>query len=302
MTISNRRKLIFPIICILICVSFINAQSRRSAKSSDGEGSILSVVAARTDDKTEPIKIENLYLYENAVEQKIKNFTFDPSPARIVILVDNSLTLQTSVEVMKKAAMEFAYEMYEGDQLFTVAYDEKPETIQEWTDDAKKMEASFANFRKKGNPHLFDALNVSVREVLVPLMPGTRKTVIVVISDGLDRGSRISFDKVLNQLQDRNVTVYGLQLPDRTGGAYRRNQPKAKEVMVELAEGTGGKVFPFDEASAAAKAICDELKKNRYILAYSPTNTSSFDARKLFLDADDGISVRLKAMHPPNVK
>ena len=198
--------------------------------------------------------------------------------------------------------MNFAYEIFEGDQLFVIAYDEKAEIIQEWTDDAKKMEVSLGTFRKKGNPNLFDALDVSVKEILLPLMPGTRKTAVIIISDGLDRGSKSSFDKVLNELQADNVTVYGLQMPDRTGGAYRRDQPKATAVMSRLAEETGGKIFPFDEASTAAKSICDELRKNRFLLSYMPTNLSSYDARKLFIVADEGIAVRIKAAHPPNVK
>lgn len=280
----------------------VAAQSRRNVKTTDTDGTVINVTAMREDKKTDPIRIDNLYLYENGITQKIKNFSFDPSPSRIVVLVDNSLTLPTSVDLMKKAAMEFAYEIFDGDQLFTIAYDENPEIIQEWTDDAKKMEASFATFRKKGNPNLFDAIDVTIREVLQPLMPGTRKTAIVLISDGLDRGSRLSFDKVLAELQSQNVTVYALQMPDRTGGAYRRDQPKAAGVISRLAEETGGRVFPFDEAQAAAKAICDELRKNRYLLSYQPTNISSYDARRLFLLADEGISVRTKQMHPPNIK
>lgn len=279
------------------------AQSRRSHRGEAGvEGTVISVTVTREDKKTDPIRLENLFLYENGIEQKIKNFAIDPSPSKILILVDNSQTLQTSIEKMQKAAMEFAYEIYEGDQLFTLAYDEKAEIIQEWTDDAKKMEAAFATFRKKGNPHLFDALNISIKEVLLPLMPGTRKTAVVIISDGLDRGSKTPFDTLLSELQSHDITVYGLQLPDRTGGAYRRDMPKAGAVMNRLAEETGGRVFPFDEAQTAAKAICDELRKNRYLLAYSPTNASSYDARKIFLIADEGITVRTKASHPPNVK
>lgn len=296
------REIVLSVILTLLIAASATAQSRRSARGNDSEGTILTVTAAREDKKTDPIRIENLFLYENAIEQKIKNFAVDPSPAKIVILVDNSLTLPTSVENMKRAAMEFAYEIFEGDQLFTLAYDEKAEIIQEWTDDAKKMEASLATFRKKGNPHLFDAIDISMKEILLPLMPGTRKTAVVIIGDGLDRGSKASFDKVLSELQSQNVTVYALQIPDRTGGAYRRNQPKAGAVITRLAEETGGKVFPFDEAQSAAKFICDELRKSRYLLSYLPTNTSSYDARKLFLVADEGISVRMKAMHPPNVK
>ncbi len=290
------------LLCTLLAASLGFGQSRRSAKGGDLEGAIVTVTASRDDNKTDPIKLESLFLYENGIEQKIKNFSFDPSPSRIVILVDNSQTLPATVEALKKAALEFSYEIFDGDQLFILAYDEKAEIIQEWTDDSKKIEASLATFRKKGNPYLFDALDAAVSQVLVPLMPGTRKTAIVVIGDGLDRGSKKSFDLTLNQLQNENVTVYALQLPDRTGGAYRRDQPKAPVVINQLAESTGGKVFQFDEAQTAAKEICDELRKNRYLLSYVPTNTSAYDARKLFLIGDTGINIRTKASQPPNVK
>lgn len=144
-----------------------------------------------------------------------------------MILVDNSQTFPTSVEALKKAVMEFAYEIFDGDQLFVVAYDEKAEIVR-WTDDAKKLETGLATFRKKGNPYLFDAIDATVDQILVPLMPGTRKTAIVLVGDGLDRGSKTSFDLTLNKLQNQNVTLYSLQIADRTGGAYDAINPKPR--------------------------------------------------------------------------
>lgn len=299
-SVKNALSLIF---CLAVFSAFTNAQSRHSVKGTgDLDGTIVSVTAWRTDSKTDPIKPENIFLYENAIEQKIKNFSYDPSPAKIVLLVDNSQTVRADVEKLKQAAMEFAYEIFEGDQLFVLAYDEKAEIVQEWTDDAKKMETSLATFRKKGNPFLFDALNATMNEVLIPLMPGTRKTAVILIGDGLDRGSKSTFENTLAELQNNNITVYALQIPDRTGGAYRRNQPKANVVINQITEGTGGKIFPIEEAQTAAKFICDELRKNRYLLSYFPTNTSTYDARKIFVIADEGISIRTKNAQPPNVK
>ena len=290
----------FAVVFAAIVPAF--AQSRHSSKAADLDGTLLSVTASRTDGKKEAIKIENLSLYENGFEQKIRNLSYDPSPSKIVLLVDNSQTLPADVEKLKKATMEFAYEIFDGDQLFVLAYDEKAEIIQEWTDDAKKMEASLATFRKKGSPMLFDALNSAVTEVLEPLMPGTRKTAIVIISDGVDRGSKTSFQAILGRMQNHNITIYALQLPDRTGGAFRRDRPKAAAVVNQLTEGTGGRAFPLTEAQSAAKAICDELRNNRYLLSYIPVNTSSYDARRVFLTATEGIEVRTKMAQPPNVK
>lgn len=284
-------------------VSTTHAQSGHSKQGTGSiEGLVLPVTAWRTEDREEQIRAENLYLYENGFQQRILNFVYDPSPSRIVLLVDNSQTVGADVEALKQAVMEFAYEIFEGDQLFVIAYDEKPEIIQEWTDDAEKMRTSLATFRKQGNPHLFDAVSASVREVLAPLMPGTRKTAIVVIGDGLDRGSRTPFDKLIDEVLNQNITVYAIQMPDRTGGAYRRNTPKANVVIKDLTEKSGGRAFPIEEAKEAAKFICDELHKNRYLLTYAPTNFSSYDARRVFLTGDEGIKIRTKMHQPPNIK
>lgn len=303
MKFSAQKNIWFIITVLIFGSTAVFAQSGHSKQDTGNiEGTILTVTARRTDKPGEPIKTENLHLYENGFEQRIKNFSFDPSPSRIVLLVDNSQTVGADVETLKSAIMEFSYEIFDGDQLFVIAYDEKPEIIQEWTDDAKKMEASLAAFRKQGNPHLFDAVNATIKEVLAPLMPGTRKTAIVVIGDGLDRGSKTPFDSMIDELLKQNITVYALQMPDRTGGAYRRNQPKANVVINDITTKTGGKAFPISEAKEAAKFICDELHKNRYLLSYFPTNFSSYDARRVFLIGDEGIEIRTKLQQPPNIK
>src|SRR5262249_31254725 len=81
---------------ILLIASSSFAQSRHSDRgTANVEGTVLNVTALREDGKADAIKIEQLFLYENGVEQKIKNFSFDPSPSRILILVDNSQTLPT---------------------------------------------------------------------------------------------------------------------------------------------------------------------------------------------------------------
>jgi VWFA-related protein len=184
--------------------------------------------------------------------------------------------------------------------LLIVGYDDQAEIVADWTDDAKQIEKSLASFRKKGDPHLFDALSAVTQEALLPFKAFNQKRIVVVISDGLDRGSKTKFDRILAELQAQDITVYAVQAPDRTGGALRRDQPKPVKVIEKLAEGTGGRVFSITDAKEAAKAICDELRKNRYILSYSPSNVPYGDPRRLLVLADTGINVRAKTLQPPN--
>jgi VWFA-related protein len=293
-------KALIASLFIFISFNFAAGQAGRRPHPSDQGGVLLNVFAARENDSSGPITSKQISLYDGGMEQTIKSFSPDPSPARIVLLVDNSLTIRADVEKLEEAAREFAYEIYEGDKLLIVGYDDQAEIVADWTDDAKAIEKSLASFRKKGDPHLFDALSAVAEEALLPLRASNQKRIVVVISDGLDRGSKTKFDKILANLQSQDITVYAIQAPDRTGGALRRDQPKPVKVIEKLAEGTGGRVFSIKDLREAAKTICDELRKNRYLLSYAPSNVPYGDARRLLILADSGINVRSKTLQPPN--
>ncbi len=234
------------------------------------------------------------------MEQTIRSFSPDPDPARIVLLVDNSLGLRADVEKLAQATREFAYEIYEGDQVMVVGFDQQPEIISDWTDDAKKIEAALPLFRKRGEPHLLDALSAVISDAFGPLVGRTRKRVIVLVADGLDRGSRTHFEKVYGDLLRQDITVYALQIPDRTGGALRRDRLKPAQAIHKLTNDTGGRVLSVNESREAAKSICDELRRNRYLLAYTPNSISYFDTRRLMVVGPPGVTVRSKTAQPPN--
>lgn len=294
---KNYSRSLIVILVIGVLAASIFAQSGNRPLANASGGVMVSVVAKRDDDKTNPISSKELSIYDNGIEQAIRNFTPDPSPAHIVLLVDNSLTIRADVDKLEQAAREFAYEIYEGDKLLIVGYDERAEIVADWTDDAKAIEASLKLFRKKGQPFLFDAIRAVIAEALEPFQ--NQKRIIVVISDGLDRGSKATFEQTLAELQSQNITVYAVQAVDRTRGAIRRDVPKPKVVIDKLAEGTGGQIFSIDHPADAAKGICDELRKNRYVLSYVPSSAPYGQARSLLVLGNQGISVRSKSMQQP---
>jgi Ca-activated chloride channel homolog len=291
-------RLLFILVAIALVAASIVAQSGNRPNANAAGGVMVGVVARRDDSRGAPITSKELSVYDNGIEQLIRNFTPDPSPARIVLLVDNSLSIRADVEKLEQAAREFAYEIYEGDKLLIVGYDEQAEIVSDWTDDAKSIESSLKLFRKKGQPHLFDAIHAVVTEAMRPLQ--NQKRIIVVISDGLDRGSKTTFEQTLAELQSDNIMVYAVQAIDRTRGAIRRDVPKPKVVIDKLAEGTGGQIFSIDEPQVAAKAICDELRQNRYVLSYVPSSAPFGQARSLLVLGNQGITVRSKSMQQPN--
>ena len=295
---GHQVKYLLAVLIVGLLSASILAQSGYKPNANASTGVMVGVVAKRSDERANPITSKEVSVYDNGMEQAIRNFTKDPSPAKIVLLVDNSLSIRADVEKLEQAAREFAYEIYEGDKLLIVGYDETAEIVSDWTDDSKAIESSLKLFRKKGQPHLFDAIHAVIVEALRPLQG--QKRIIVVISDGLDRGSKATFEQTLAELQSENIMVYAVQAIDRTRGAIRRDVPKPKVVIDKLAEGTGGQIFSIDEPQVAAKTICDELRQNRYVLSYVPSSAPFGQARSLLVVGNEGITVRSKSMQQPN--
>src|SRR6266850_1852834 len=94
---NNRvlRRLLVGTILLLPCL--LNAlpsspalgQAGRRSNASVQGGVLLSVVAKRDRDSGAAINGKQVAVFDNGIQQDIRNFSRDPSPARIVLLVDN---------------------------------------------------------------------------------------------------------------------------------------------------------------------------------------------------------------------
>ncbi len=244
---------------------------------------------------------DKIELYDNGIFQKIESLSPDPSPARIVVLLDNSATLQTDVKKLASVPAAFAPEIYEGDKVMVIGYDLKPEIITDFTDKPEELQNTLSLLRKTDTPHLFDALDVVMEDVLRPQV-GYSKRIIVIVSDGLDRNSKVKFDRILSTLQDENITVYAIQVKDRTRGALRRDTPKPVDCLEQLTGGTGGKIYAIEsDLKQAVKEICDEQRNERYQLTYYPEGINPIIKRHLLLTStDSSVVMRLKGFHPPH--
>src|SRR2546423_3039734 len=291
------RRLPIVLMSLVFLTGGLFGQAGRRSHPDSNASTLVNVIAVRTEGAPAPITAKEISFFDNGVEQSVRNFAPDLSAAKIVLLVDNSLSIRADVDKLEAAALEFAYEIYDGDKLLIVGYDSNAEIVSDWTDDAKKIERQLKAFRKKGEPHLFDAIMAVVGDALQPL--SAQKRAIVVISDGLDRGSGTKFQQALSALQSLDIVVYCVQAQDRTRGAIRRDVPKPRQVIDDLAEGTGGRTFPIPDPREAAKAVCDELRKNRYVLSYLPQSVPYSEERRLLVMGEEGINARAKADEPP---
>jgi Ca-activated chloride channel family protein len=94
---------------------------------------------------------------------------------------------------------------------------------------------------------------------------------MIVLSDGGDNASRMSFDELLEKVQASNVVIYTIALIDPITLGYNRG------ALRRLAKVTGGLAFEprtRDAVGKAFRAIAADIR-SRYTLAFEPLETST---------------------------
>lgn len=242
---------------------------------------------------------EDFDLYDAGTPQEIESFGRLDSGSRLVLLVDSSATLKAEATALQKAMEAVINELYQDDQMMVVGYDESAEIVEDLTADLAKLQATPAKLNRNGFPNLFDAL-IAVSDFFShQASTGVEKRAIILISDGYDSGSKTKFDEALRALQEGNIVLYTVKVPDRTRGALQRDKPKPPATLELLTVGTGGAIYPFEKSAEAAKTISVDLRKNWYRLVYTPSGINSINLRRLLLMShNQNIELRTKGSHP----
>lgn len=267
----------------LVCVS---GQSGRQTASERGKQVLHVIVESDGSGKSLTVRKDDFDLYEGGAPQTIESLELDQSPASIALVVDNTKTLKLGVDQLRVAARAIVNELYEGDRMMVIGYDESPYVLQEFTTNLDTLDATAdSKFQKAGAPRLFDALSAVVTDAFTAV--ATEKRVVVLISDGYDSGSKTKFADIVAALQRENIVVYVLEAPDRTRNASRLDGPKPKQAVAKLTEATGGRAFPLDEAGLAAKRITEELRLNWFRAVYTPRGVDRLRERNLLVIRHD---------------
>jgi hypothetical protein len=113
--------------------------------------------------------------------------------------------------------------------------------------------------------NLWDSTTFAANELAK--QPGRR--VLLVVTDGVDRGSKTSFKVLRDFAQDRGVAIFGLVQPGDVDELYLRGVPIRENTFKDLCELTGGMVL-----TATRTELADRLKwfttllRDRYILEF----------------------------------
>jgi VWFA-related protein len=182
-------------------------------------------------------------------------------------LIDTSGSVKDKLGFLQEAASEFLSQTLRKnkDLAAVVQFDSEVSLIQDFTYDYSVLEDAILSIRAGGSTKLYDAIWVSVNELL---RHEVGRRMLVILSDGADTQSMTRDNEALKVAQEQDVVIYGIGV---RSARFDSDFGKLKK----FAEGTGGLFFnsnvDLQKIREAFRRINRGIK-NQYALGYVSTN------------------------------
>jgi Ca-activated chloride channel homolog len=216
-------------------------------------------------------------VFEDGVKQEVTFFNRSNLPIALSLLLDTSASMEDKLQTAQEAAVGFARKLRPSDLAQVVDFDSRVSIAQAFTSNVSDLEAAIRKTSPGGSTSLHNAIYIALKElkkVQARSSEDIRRQAIVVLSDGEDTSSLVSFDEVLELAKRSETAIYSIGLRSRGPERVRGSFNESDFVLRQLAQETGGKAF-FARASAELSGIYEQISdelSSQYMVGYSSKN------------------------------
>jgi VWFA-related protein len=254
---------------------------------------------------------DDFVLTEDGKPQAISYFSRETDvPLTMGLLVDTSGSELRMLDDERSASHSFLDVMLreDRDKAFVIHFDHQVELLQDLTNSRDKLEKALGllgrpefSRQDSGDPRarggrrggggtlLYDAVYLASDEVIKKQQG---RKALIVLSDGVDRGSKESLETAIETAQRADTVVYSIlyaaERPNQNpfggfggGGAGRRGgrgrfpqdeRTDGKKVLERLSRETGGRLFEVSKKQTIDQiySSIEEDLRNEYSLGYAP--------------------------------
>jgi VWFA-related protein len=262
---------------------------------------------------------DDFTLTEDGRPQTIHYFTRETDlPLTLGLLVDTSMSQRRVLDQERSASHTFLDQMVrvQKDRAFIIHFDREVELLQDLTSSPEKLEAALGSLttpqfmRASNDPSdqggdgrgssrhhlgggtlLYDAVYLASDD-LMKKQQGRKA--LVVLSDGVDRGSKESLETAVSTAQRADTVVYSILYKDDQGYGWHRGgfgmggpmgggigrhgrfpaqpRPDGKKILERISNETGGRLFEVSKKQSVEQiySLIEEELRNQYSLGYTP--------------------------------
>jgi len=260
---------------------------------------------------------DDFTLDEDGRPQVIRYFSREANlPLTLGLLVDTSGSMRRVLGEERTASYRFLDQVLSAkDRAFVIHFDREVELLEDLTSSRRQLEDALAQLEQSapqrrgggggygggggrrgggggGGTALYDAVLLASDELM---KKQTGRKAIILLTDGVDNGSKVPLARAVESAQQADTLVYGIRIadPDANGNnfghrrsGYGRGGPPpyvygdridGKKVLQRLCLPTGGNYFDVskkDTIDSIYTQLQDELR-NQYSLGYTSDHTGA---------------------------
>jgi VWFA-related protein len=190
------------------------------------------------------------------------------APIRVVTLIDNSLSMRENLEETRAAALGFLRRtLRPTDQAAVITFNRSPRVAVRLTNDLEELEEGLTGLLAEDQTSLYDSLAYALQ-----YLGGVKgQRAVLLLSDGMDRTSRLSYEQTLEVARRAGIAVYTIGLGLGDGG-----RGEAGKKLARIAAETGARSW-FVAGTAELDGVYAQIERelrSQYHLAYQSTNNS----------------------------
>lgn len=233
----------------------------------------------------------DFHVAENGKPQVITNFASASNlPISVGMLIDHSGSMQPRMKATRKAAIDFLGRILQPrDRAFVAGFSFDVSKISPFVSDLGALEEQVeAVPDASGGTSLYDAIISGLYRFRT--VQGRRA--MIILTDGEDTTSRISYDQMLKYARSARVPLYfigiGLGFADMSGA----------HVMRDLAAETGGVAY-FVKGTGELGGAYDQLAKDlrsQYLIAYNSESSKNDEKYRTVQVTVDRPGVRVRTI------
>ena len=257
------------------------------------------------------LSVADFAVFEDGVRQDVSFFAASEVPLDIAVLLDTSASMSDKMAIMQRAALGFLNTLRPNDRAMIVDIKDATRVLHSLQSGGGDFESAVKSTRAGGGTGLYNGLYLTFKELAKARTAsnGVRRQAIVVLSDGQDTSSLISFDDVMDVAKQSGIATYAITLraPRLTAFEQARGSryfSQSEFSMRTLAQETGGQAFfplEISELDNVYAAIARELA-SQYALGYTPKSVRAdgrFRRIVVQLPASPEMRIRTRSGYTP---
>ncbi len=247
----------------------------------------VSVVRNTPGIPTGALQQKDFLVFEDGEPQEIALFAGENAPLDLVLLLDLSGSTANKLKLIRRSTKRFVEATRPMDRVAIVTFTDLPQLVSPLTSDRARLKKAIGDIEDSfGGTNFWDSLR-SVLESALPLQNASRRSAIVVMTDGVDNalpdvfgeGSHTSFEELLDKVGNSDTIVFPIYLDTEKEEVKRHRVPRsayaiAQNQLERLAEASGTKLYRANELKDLEK-VYDQVIGDLatiYSIGYRPTH------------------------------